>query len=98
MKRYNMLLVYSAFFLITVVPSWLGLYTQYIQFVLTLIGINIVLTISLNLINGYMGEFSVGHAAFMGVGAYVASLLTLLFIGGSKNFGDALLGPGWSLI
>ena len=38
------------------------------------IGINIILTVSLNLMNGYMGEFSVGHAGFMAVGAYVSSL------------------------
>jgi branched-chain amino acid transport system permease protein len=31
----------------------------------------------LNLVNGYMGEFSVGHAGFMAIGAYVASLLTV---------------------
>ena len=41
------------------------------------VGINIILTLSLNLVNGYMGEFSVGHAGFMAVGAYVASLLTV---------------------
>ncbi|MBO8142666.1 MAG: branched-chain amino acid ABC transporter permease [Firmicutes bacterium] len=41
------------------------------------IGINIMLTVSLNLVNGYMGEFAVGHAGFMAVGAYVASVLTV---------------------
>jgi branched-chain amino acid transport system permease protein len=41
------------------------------------VGINIILAASLNLINGYMGEFSVGHAAFMATGAYTASLLTV---------------------
>jgi branched-chain amino acid transport system permease protein len=41
------------------------------------IGINIILTASLNLINGYMGEFSVGHAGFMAIGAYTASVLTV---------------------
>jgi len=49
----------------------------YLQLILIYVGINIILTISLNLINGYMGEFSVGHAGFMAVGAYVASLLTV---------------------
>ena len=49
----------------------------YIQLILIYVGINIILTVSLNLINGYMGEFSVGHAGFMAVGAYIASLLTL---------------------
>jgi len=41
------------------------------------VGINIIMTTSLNLINGYMGEFSVGHAGFMAVGAYAAALLTM---------------------
>src|SRR5674476_1263547 len=41
------------------------------------VGINMILTMSLNLVNGYMGEFSVGHAGFMGIGAYVAAILTV---------------------
>jgi branched-chain amino acid transport system permease protein len=49
----------------------------YLQLILIYVGINIILTVSLNLINGYMGEFSVGHAGFMAVGAYTASLLTV---------------------
>ena len=49
----------------------------YLQLILIYVGINIILTVSLNLINGYMGEFSVGHAGFMAVGASVASLLTV---------------------
>jgi branched-chain amino acid transport system permease protein len=55
----------------------LGIISPYIDLVLKYIGINIILTISLNLVNGYMGEFSVGHAGFMAIGAYVASLLTV---------------------
>jgi len=41
------------------------------------VGINMILTLSLNLVNGYMGEFSVGHAGFMAIGAYVSSVLTV---------------------
>ncbi|MBF0472423.1 MAG: branched-chain amino acid ABC transporter permease [Nitrospirae bacterium] len=52
---------------------------QYIQLVMMYVGINIILTLSLNLINGYMGEFSVGHAGFMAVGAYVSSMLSVRF-------------------
>ncbi|MGD0231385.1 MAG: branched-chain amino acid ABC transporter permease [Syntrophorhabdales bacterium] len=50
---------------------------QYVQLILMYIGINIILTVSLNLVNGYMGEFSVGHAGFMAVGAYVASVISV---------------------
>ena len=54
--------------------EWLD---PYVQLILIYVGINIILTVSLNLVNGYMGEFSVGHAGFMAVGAYTASLLTV---------------------
>ncbi|MFM9956318.1 MAG: ABC transporter permease subunit, partial [Opitutaceae bacterium] len=41
--------------------------------VLTGIGINIILAVSLNLVNGFTGQFSLGHAGFMSVGAYAAA-------------------------
>jgi branched-chain amino acid transport system permease protein len=50
---------------------------SYVAQIAMYIGINIILTVSLNLVNGYMGEFSVGHAAFMAVGAYAASFFSL---------------------
>ena len=43
------------------------------------IGINIILAVSLNLVNGYTGQFSLGHAGFMAVGAYASSWLTLKY-------------------
>lgn len=44
-----------------------------------LICINVILSASLNLINGYTGQFSLGHAGFMAVGAYVGVVLTANF-------------------
>ncbi len=41
-----------------------------------IIGVNIIMAASLNLINGYTGQFSLGHAGFMAVGAYVLVVLT----------------------
>jgi branched-chain amino acid transport system permease protein len=41
------------------------------------IGINIILAVSLNLINGHTGQFSLGHAGFMAVGGYTSAKLTL---------------------
>ncbi len=58
------------------IPEY-NLLNKYIQLVLMYIGINIILTVSLNLVNGYMGEFSLAHAGFMAVGAYTAALLTM---------------------
>ena len=57
--------------------STFDLLDLYLQLILIYVGINIILTVSLNLINGYMGEFSIGHAGFMAIGAYIASLLTV---------------------
>jgi branched-chain amino acid transport system permease protein len=51
----------------------------YLLFVLYAIGINIILAVSLNLINGYTGQFSLGHAGFMAVGAYTAAVVTNQF-------------------
>lgn len=98
MRRYGLTILVLVVFLLTVVPSWLGLYSGYIQFLMAVIGINIILTVSLNLINGYMGEFSVGHAAFMGVGAYIASLLTVWLFGENSVLGAVDLPPALSLV
>lgn len=62
-----------------------GLVNKYIQLILMYVGINIILTISLNLVNGYMGEFSVGHAGFMAVGAYISSVLTTMLLPRALN-------------
>lgn len=49
------------------------------QLNIILIGINIILSASLNLINGFTGQFSIGHAGFMAVGAYVSAIITVKF-------------------
>ena len=54
-------------------------------------GINIILAASLNLINGYTGQFSLGHAGFMAVGAYVGVVLTTNF---QMAFPVAILAGG----
>jgi branched-chain amino acid transport system permease protein len=50
---------------------------EYLLHILILIGIYVILSISLNLIAGFAGLLSIAHAAFYGVGAYVAALLAL---------------------
>ena len=45
----------------------------YNQRIVMLIGFNIILAVSLQLINGFSGQFSLGHAGFMAVGAYLAA-------------------------
>ncbi len=49
----------------------------YYYSILMICGINIILATSLNVISGFTGQFSIGHAGFMSVGAYVSSYLSL---------------------
>jgi branched-chain amino acid transport system permease protein len=67
-----------------------GLVPPYYSRIIMLAGINITLAVSLNLINGFTGQFSIGHAGFMAVGAYSSAYF-------SVNHGAALaatLGGG----
>ena len=50
-----------------------GSVDPYNQQIIALAGVNIILAVSLNLINGITGQFSLGHAGFMAVGAYVCA-------------------------
>ncbi|MDR0876498.1 MAG: branched-chain amino acid ABC transporter permease [Treponema sp.] len=96
----NTLVIFGAvvggMILITVL-SKLGVFNQYIQSVIMSIGINIIFAASLNIVNGYMGEFSCGHAGFMAVGAYISSVLSLILFTENKFTGAPLLPPGSAL-
>lgn len=56
-----------------------GLLNQYYQVNLTSMCINIILAVSLNLINGFTGQLSLGHAGFMAIGAYASVVMTQMF-------------------
>ncbi|MCC7192462.1 MAG: branched-chain amino acid ABC transporter permease [Phycisphaeraceae bacterium] len=62
---------------------WFGAYPQKI---LIDIGINIVLAVSLNIVNGYTGQFSIGHAGFMALGGYAAGYV--MYYGSFYFWGD----------
>lgn len=49
---------------------------SYLFLNIVMIGINIILAVSLNLITGFTGQFSLGHASFMAIGAYTSAILT----------------------
>lgn len=53
-----------------------GSANPYTQYVMTMILANAVLATSLNLVNGFTGQFSLGHAGFMAVGAYTSAWLS----------------------
>jgi len=75
MKSKGLLLIALAVGALVSVAS--SRFNPYYLDVLLGIGINIILAVSLNLINGYTGQFSLGHAGFMAVGAYVAASMTM---------------------
>jgi branched-chain amino acid transport system permease protein len=56
---------------------------------LTLIAV--MVTLSLNVVNGYMGEFSCSHPGFMALGAYATSVVTVFLFVNDKLFGTAIL-------
>ena len=49
----------------------------YLMQIIMLCGINVILAVSLNLINGFTGQFSIGHAGFMALGAYGSAMFSL---------------------
>ncbi len=69
----------SAIFLVFLVVSTLisaGVINKYYAGIIILVGINIIMTVSLNLTTGFLGELALGHAGFMSVGAFTAGILT----------------------
>lgn len=53
-----------------------GTINKYFGGILVLVGINIIMTVSLNLTTGFLGELALGHAGFMSVGAFAAGIAT----------------------
>ena len=57
--------------------GWPLVAPKYLVFLATLVAVNAVVAIGLNLLSGYTNQLSFGHAGFLAIGAYVAALLTL---------------------
>jgi branched-chain amino acid transport system permease protein len=97
MSKYSLTILGFIFFILVVGLSWTGALSSYVQLVLMFVGVNIMMSSSLNLVNGYMGEFSCGHAGFMAVGAYAASLLSVWCFTAGSVFGPNLLPSEWAV-
>lgn len=78
--------------LYAILHMWAGI-NDYRLLVLKLTLIAIMVTLSLNVINGYMGEFSCSHPGFMALGAYGASVFTVVLFVDDRLFGAAILPP-----
>jgi len=57
--------------------GWPLVAPRYFVFLATLVAVNAVVAIGLNLLSGYTNQLSFGHAGFLAVGAYTAAILTL---------------------
>ncbi len=79
MKKYRNLLLSIGLIIVTLIVLAIlnGALDKYQLRILNLAGIYIVLALSMNLINGFTGLFSLGHAGFMAIGAYTSVLLTM---------------------
>ncbi|MDR0487890.1 MAG: branched-chain amino acid ABC transporter permease [Propionibacteriaceae bacterium] len=69
-----------------------GAIDDYVLITMVTICINIILATSLNLITGFTGQFSLGHAGFMAIGAYTTALITMRFPSIWAFLGGVLLG------
>lgn len=69
-------IVLAALFTVVQYAITVGLVNQSYQINLASMSINIILAVSLNLINGFTGQLSLGHAGFMAVGAYASVIMT----------------------
>ncbi len=49
----------------------------FFSYLACIVGVNVILAVSLNVVNGMTGQFSIGHAGFMAVGAYLGGLFAL---------------------
>lgn len=59
-----------------ILASKTGILSSYFLQILMFVGINIVMTVSLGIVNGFTGQFSIGHGGFMAVGAYASVFFT----------------------
>ncbi|AKP45727.1 branched-chain amino acid ABC transporter permease [Bacillus smithii] len=86
----SIILALAAFAVVQILINGQILNSFYLN-TLFLIGINIILAVSLHLIIGITGQFSIGHAGFLAVGAYASAIMTMKF---QLPFSAALLIGG----
>lgn len=72
-----------------VLPRFLGPFAQKL---LVDVAVAIVLAVSLNIVNGFTGQFSIGHAGFMAIGGYIGAAAT--YYGSAKLFGTTAIHGG----
>ncbi|HGE71642.1 TPA: branched-chain amino acid ABC transporter permease [Candidatus Poribacteria bacterium] len=80
LKKHKFLLCLISVYLLIQILSLrqIDILSSYIIQIIMFIGINIVMTVSLGMVNGFTGQFSIGHGGFMAVGAYTSIFFTTI--------------------
>jgi branched-chain amino acid transport system permease protein len=78
-KNALILVSVAATFAIVQVLRYFDILTNYHEITIAMVCINVILAVGLNLITGFTGQFSLGHAGFMSIGAYTCALILLRY-------------------
>lgn len=79
LNKKNMMTLIIAAVIYAIVQALLttGMISSFYEITIATICINIILAVSLNLVTGFTGQFSLGHAGFMSIGAYAGALINM---------------------
>lgn len=78
LKEKKSILIIVLLYVVLQVLYSIKLINSYQMQLILFAGINIIMTVSLNIVNGFTGQFSIGQAGFMAVGGYASALITTL--------------------
>lgn len=81
-EKYLPLLYLAALYALITLLRQIKIVNNYHVQILMFAGINIMMTVSLNILNGFTGQFCIGHAGFMSLGAYGSAIVSTLIFGG----------------
>lgn len=84
LKKYAPLLGCIVFYFLVMFLRKIDILNGYYMQVMMFAGINVMMTASLNLVNGFTGQFCIGHAGFMSLGAYGSAIITTLVFPGMQ--------------
>ncbi len=84
LKRYYEIIFIALGYFVLYALQAKGIINRYLIQVIMLAGINIIMTQSLNLVNGLTGQNSIGQAGFMAVGGYIAAFISKSFMSGNE--------------
>ncbi|HPE36744.1 MAG TPA: branched-chain amino acid ABC transporter permease, partial [Spirochaetales bacterium] len=88
LKTPRLLFAAAGLYVVILVMNLTGLLNDYFLHIINQSLIYVTLTVSLNLINGLTGQFSLGHMGFAAVGAYVSGTITTLLFNVKPTLGN----------